>query len=258
MPELAGGFLLEDFISTYEVVAELRLARREGRLAACLAPANETPPGTGADMARRASARLAGLIESQAKLGRSHGTPEQQLRQNQALYAVVALIDEIFILEEQWPGQEAWLDELLEYRLFRTRVAGQRFFDYAEQLVLGDSGSRDAADLAAIFLLALRLGFHGRYRGCADTEHLEELRRRLLVRTQKSALANTAKAPGEEKAERLFPQAYEFVVEGKDSRLAPLKPWLRAAAVGLVAYLLLSSAVWLALLEPFLNRPAGP
>ncbi len=239
------GFLLEDFISIYEVVAEMRLAIREGRLAAHLGVDAES--ASGSEMARRIGARVSDLIEAKLKKVNNDGTKVQQAHQRLAVYAAAALIDEIFILEENWPGQEAWLDELLEFRLFRSRVAGQRFFELAEDMVLHESQSLQLSELAAIFLLALRLGFHGRYRGASGAETLEYLRRRLFERVIPANIARIE--------ERAFPQSYQFTVEGGEGkRLAPLKPWLKAAGAGFVAYLVLSSAVWLMVIQPFLNR----
>ena len=239
------GFLLEDFIGIYEVVAGVRLAIREGRLASHLGIDSESASGN--ELAKRIGARISALVDAKLKKISNDGTKVQQAHQRLAIYAAAALIDEIFILEENWPGQEAWLDELLEFRLFRSRVAGQRFFELAEDMVLHESHSPQLSELAAIFLLALRLGFHGRYRGAAGAEPLEYLRRRLFERV---IPANIARID-----ERAFPQSYQFTVEGgEEKRLAPLRPWLKAAGAGFLAYLLLSSTVWLMVMQPFLNR----
>lgn len=260
MLELAENFLLEGFVRAWEEVAALRQAHAEGRLDAYLgdadggaAPAageatNETSGKemSGKEMARRLSARLALLLEAQSRNARDFGSDEQRRQHQIALYATTALIDEIFLMELDWPGREAWLDVLLEYRFFRTRVAGQRFFELVEQLLLRETGGSGQADLAAIFLLALKLGFKGAHRGTLGAEKLRALRARLLKRARQGA---TAPDNG-----HLFPQAYQFQVTGKDARLAPLRPWLRAGVLALAAYLLLSSVIWLAEVQPFLGR----
>ncbi|MBL8473645.1 MAG: DotU family type IV/VI secretion system protein [Rhodocyclaceae bacterium] len=250
MAELGYGFLLDDFVGTYEVVAELRQAWREGRLEAALASPGDAEPG-GPELARRMSARLGMLLEAQAERVRAHGSSEERRLHRLAMYAAAAVIDEIFVLEVDWAGREAWLDVLLEYRLFRSRVAGQRFFDYAERIVLTESQAALRAELAAVFLLSLRLGFRGKYRGASGMARLDELRRRLLAETAPQRLAADPGEAGAPASEALFPQAYQFKASGRDRRLAPLRPWLRAGLLALVAYLLLSSAVWLAILQPF-------
>ncbi len=282
MLELAENFLLEGFVRAWEEVAALRQAHAEGRLDAYLGDARMTDgraadPGApaggaedaesagtdsagkelggkelggkelgGKEMARRLSARLALLLEAQARNARDFGSDEQRRQHRIALYATTALIDEIFLMELDWPGREAWLDVLLEYRFFRTRVAGQRFFELAEQRLLGEGGGPAQADLAAIFLLALKLGFKGAHRGALGEEKLRALRARLLKRARQGQAAPDGG--------HLFPQAYQFQVPGKDARLAPLRPWLRAGALALAAYVLLSSAIWFAEVQPFLGR----
>jgi len=253
MLDLAENFLLEGFVRAWEEVAATRQAHAEGRLASYLGGAADSGESgaelSGKEMARRLSARLALLLEAQARNVRDYGSDEQRRQHQVALYATAALIDEIFLLELDWPGREAWLDLLLEYRFHRTRVAGQRFFELVEQLLLKEAGGAPQADLAAIFLLAMKLGFKGAHRGALGEEKLRALRPRLLKRARQSQIAADDG--------HLFPQAYQFQVQGKDARLAPLRPWLHAGAYALAAYLLLSSAIWLAIVQPFLSRTWG-
>lgn len=257
MLDLAENFLLEGFVRAWEEVAATRQAHAEGRLASWLggaegADANAgeagSPELSGKEMARRLAARLALLLEAQARKVRDYGSDEQRRQHQVALYATAALIDEVLLMELDWPGRTAWLDLLLEYRFFRTRVAGQRFFELVEQLLLKEPGGVAQSDLAAIFLLALKLGFKGAHRGALGEEKLRALRPRLLKRARQSQAADDA---------HLFPQAYQFQVRGQDARLAPLRPWLRAGTYALLAYLLFSSAIWLAIVQPFINRHGG-
>lgn len=257
MLDLAENFLLEGFVRAWEEVAALRQAHAEGRLASWLGGAEGAPGAgenggeaggpelSGKEMARRFAARLALLLEAQARNARDYGSDEQRRQHQVALYATVALIDEVLLMEFDWPGRTAWLDLLLEYRFFRTRVAGQRFFELVEQLLLKEPGGVAQSDLAAIFLLALKLGFKGAHRGEQGEKKLHALRPRLLKRAHHSQAVDDA---------RLFPQAYQFQVREQDARLAPLRPWLRAGAYALSAYLLLSSAIWFSIVQPFLNH----
>jgi type VI secretion system protein ImpK len=240
MPDLADNYLLAGFVRVWEEVASLRQAQAEGRLGTHLGGDAEM---SGKEMARLIAARLAAMLEEETRKVAQFGSGEQRRRQRIALYATCALIDEVLLLEFVWPGREAWLDLLLEYRFFRTRVAGQRCFALLEQFLLGDAD----ADLAAIFLLVLKLGFKGRHRGPQGEARLTVLRQSLLARVR----------VGHDADDRLFPQAYQFQVAGKEARLAPLRPWLRAGGLALIAYLLLSSAVWLAQVQPFLGRYMG-
>jgi type VI secretion system protein ImpK len=254
MLELAENFLLDGFVRAWEEVAALRQANAEGRLAAYLADAgsgtNEAGEMSGQEMASRLAARLTLLLEAQVRNTRDFGSEDQRRQQQIALYATTALIDEVFLMEFAWPGREAWLDLLLEYRFFHTRIAGQHFFELLERVLLRQAGGSAQADLAAIFLLALKLGFKGAYRGPQGEAKLRVLRAHLLARTrQNPASADTG---------HLFPQAYQFQAPGRDARLAPLRPWLRAGGFALLAYVLLSSAIWLAIVQPFISREWGP
>jgi type VI secretion system protein ImpK len=249
MPELDDGFLLDGFVRVYEEAALLRQAQAEGRLASHLTRPGETPPANAVETARAMGARLGALIDEQARRVERHGGPSQRDALALARYVTCALLDEIFILELDWPGRDAWLEVLLEYRFFRTRLAGQHFFEMTDQLMLANGRDLPRADLAAIFLLALRLGFKGRHRGAAGAERLRELRERLFELARRNQPAG-ADGPA-------FPQAYQFKTSGEEARIAPLRPWLRAALLAALAYLVVSSVVWLTILEPFLGRHGG-
>lgn len=240
MPDLTENFLLAGFVRVWEEVAALRAAQADGRLGTHLGGTAEM---TGKEMARLFAARLAALMEEETRRVAQFGSGEQRRHQQVALYATCALVDEVLVLDFAWPGQEAWLDLLLEYRFFRSRVAGQRLFVQLEQFLLNEAD----ADLAAIYLLVLKLGFKGRHRGPQGEARLRQLRQSLLARVR----------VGEDDDGPLFPQATQFEIAGKEVRLAPLRPWLRAGGMALIAYLLLSSAVWLALVQPFLSRYGG-
>lgn len=237
-------YLVARFAEYYEEVASLRLAIAEGRLGAMLVVGDELPPTSPVDLAARVSARLAAVLKSQRiELARS-GTPADIEAHNRACYAMAALTDELFILETDWPGADAWMDVLLEYRVFQTRRAGTRFFELAEELL--ESRERDPleVDLAAVLVLALRLGFKGRYRGGGGEVVLQQLRNRLYRLVERSHAGLSPDPP--------FPQTEtQTIAEGTPARLAPLTPWLVGAAVVVAGYVVLSSALWLALVETF-------
>lgn len=246
MPERVGAplFLLARFAEFFETVAGIKLAIVEGRLGALLAVGDEPPPSAPSDLAARVSGLLAGVLRAQEKEVSRSGTPDEISAHRSALYVMSALADELFILELDWAGRQAWLDVLLEYRLFRSRNAGAHFFALANKLL--ESRIRDPlqVDMAAVMVLALQLGFKGKYRGENEDGELRELRNalfRLVVRE------HGARMPGP-----AFPQALQQLLPGgTPARLAPLTPWYMGALVMIFAYLLISSALWLALMEPF-------
>ncbi len=246
MPERTGAplFLLARFAEFYESVASIKLAIAEGRLGAMLAVGDEPPPTDPRELAARASSRLAARLRTQSKDIEHTGTPDEVEAHRTALYVMAALADEVFVLELDWPGRDAWLDTLLEYRIFRSRDAGVRFFDLADRLLTTRTHDTLRLDLAAVMVLALQLGFKGQYRGehCAEKLHaVREGLFRLVEREHGTRLHGPA-----------FPQAGQHLLNGGTAaRLAPLTPWYMAGLIALVAYLIVSSSVWLALIEPF-------
>lgn len=246
MPERIGAplFLLARFAEFFEEVEGIKLAIAEGRLGALLTVGDEAPPTRSQDLATRVSSRLAAVLLAQRKSLERVGTPSEIDAHEQALYAMASLADELFILEIDWPGRDAWMDVLLEAKLFHTRNAGVRFFDMAETLLASRSIDALQADVAAVMVLALRLGFKGKYRGEKSHAELRELRARLFRLVER--------LHGKHEHGVAFPQALtQLQAGGKPRRLAPLTPWFIGAAIVLVIYLIVSSAVWLAAIEPF-------
>jgi type VI secretion system protein ImpK len=246
MPERVGAplFLLARFAEYFDEVVAIKLAIADGRLGAMLAVGDEAPPSDPGDLAARTSARLAmALLAQRNDLART-GTPREIEAYEQALYVMAALTDELFILDIDWPGHDAWMDTLVEYRIFRSRNAGVRVFEMADALLAEPAIDRLQADVAAVIVLALRLGFKGRYRGGQGEGELRRLRARLfrvVEREHDSGLQPPT-----------FPQASgQTQSGGTPKRLAPLSPWYVGAAIALLVYLLLSSVVWLSLIEPF-------
>ncbi len=85
-------------------------------------------------------------------------------------YVLVVLADEILI-NSNWAYSSAWEDEILEWEYFKTRIAGEEFFNLLES-----EGEKDE-DLAEIYYTALSLGFVGQY---ADSPtKILDLKRRL-------------------------------------------------------------------------------
>lgn len=248
MPEArtTPPFLLAGFAEFFEEVANLKSAIAEGRLNSYLAGDGSGPATNGAELALRASSRLAGVLRAQARDIKLHGTGQEIKACTVAQYVMAALADEIFILDPQleWDGRDAWLDVLLEHRMFRSHDAGHRFFAFADQILRASSRSGLHAELASVFLLALQLGFKGRHRG----EHGA-----LTLRQYRQRLYQFVRANGDiDPALPAFPQAYAHLAQGdKDARYAPLSRWMALARIGLLGYLVLSTLLWVALMVPF-------
>jgi type VI secretion system protein ImpK len=239
-------FLLSRFAEFYEEVASIKIAITEGRLSAYLASDDEPAPTRGADLALRVSSRLTGILRAQARDVAARGTTTEIKAYTMAQYVMAALADEIFILDPElpWAGRDAWLEVLLEHKLFRTGDAGQRFFTFADEILHAPERTALHTDLASVFLLALQLGFKGRYRGEHGAEMLRGYRRQLYNFTRQQSVADPSQPA--------FLQAYQHLLqEEKGERYAPLSRWFALGRIALVAYLVVSTLVWVALMHPF-------
>src|SRR5215471_856944 len=78
-----------------------------------------------------------------------------------AAFACVALLDES-ILNSLNPLFADWPRKPMQEEMFGIHVAGETFFQYAQQL-LARNDSPEAADLLEIYDLCLLLGYRGRY-----------------------------------------------------------------------------------------------
>ncbi len=251
MPERIGAplFLLARFAEFFDSVVDAKRAIAEGRLSAVLSVGDELSPTSPGDLAARLSARFAAVLRLQEKDVSRNGKPTEIEAYAKAMYVMAAVTDEIFILEVEWTGRDAWVDSLLERQLFQSHNAGIRFFEMADELLAVQIPDALQVDLAAVLLMSLQLGFKGRFRGTRGDAELDALRNRLyrLVEREHGALAT----------ELAFPQTMdELKVGGTPERLAPLSPWYAAATMVLIVFLVISSVMWLWLLEPF-RRAVG-
>jgi type VI secretion system protein ImpK len=241
--------LLAGFADYYQSVADSRRAIDEGRLGAMLSIGGETPPSEPGDLAARLSARLAAALRQQEKMVSRSNDPIEIEAHRKTMYIMAAVTDEIFILDVDWSGRDAWIGVLLEYNLFQSRNAGNRFFEMADELLAEKDHDILKVDVAAVLLMALQLGFKGRYRGARSDVELDAVRGRLSRFIERRQ--------GTPTAEIAFPQTMDGrMTDGTPQRIAPLSPWYTAAAVVLIVHVAVSSLVWLWLLEPF-RRTVG-
>jgi type VI secretion system protein ImpK len=156
---------------------------------------------------------------------------------HEAQYVMAALADEVLLYMTDWPGRAQWTNNLLEVALFQTRLAGERIFENIDALVA--RGTAANPDLAAVYLVALSLGFRGKYRAIADPAALRLYRRALrqIVERHRPLRFDDALP--------LFADAYAHTLdEGRPVRLPHLRPWLIAIAVAVAAYLVTQQIIW--------------
>ncbi len=186
--------------------------------------------------------RLATLLEQQQRMALQFGG-DFMLAHEEARYVMVALADEIF-LNIEWEGKHAWNFNLLEERFYTSHVAGEVFFGRCDALIVA---MRDAlkVELAKIYLMALCLGFQGKYRGADSQGDLLRYRQSLYQYIfQGSHHLQDDPKP-------LFPGTEEHTVSGGEMKLMPpIYTWVvRLLAVVAIA-LVVQHLVWHYLLTP--------
>jgi type VI secretion system protein ImpK len=77
-----------------------------------------------------------------------------------AKYALVAYIDEA-VMKSDWQYKVKWMSSPLQLEIFGDHVAGKKFFDKLNEIVLLSS---DAVELLELYYLCLEMGFEGSYR----------------------------------------------------------------------------------------------
>ena len=173
----------------------------------------------------------------------------------EAQYVMVALADEIF-LDAKWGWRDVWVSNLLESRIFGTHVAGDLFFRRVERLL----ADRDPVyrDLGAVYLMALSLGFRGKYRDADDVGLLDEYRRQLFTFVFR-------REPDLDAAGRpVFPEAYLQAPREETKRRMPSpRAWMVLLAATVLAYVALTHGIWAQLTQPLFDAndkitpPAG-
>ena len=204
-------------------------------------PAQPGAPPVAADTAVIWS-RVLGLLEWQAAEATRTAGPLGLELHREALYVMAALADEIFV-HLDWEGRSYWLAHLLEARLFQSHAAGQLFFLRLEALLAREDPA--ATETAAVYLMALALGFRGKYWGVDDGGALDSYRSRLffLISKQKPELA--------EASTRLFPEAYRNTIQaGAARKLSNPRPWLLLLAGAAVLWLVTAQVLWWRLSGP--------
>lgn len=227
-------FILENFRAFYGEIARLKTVIKAGQYSRLIPGVDNILKDS--DLAQAVSSYLKSILHEQYKHLAENGTQIEIESYKQAQYVMAALADEIFILELNWTGQEDWGNCLLEAGLFNTQSAGQSFFIKLDAL-LNDRTNASYEELAAVYLLAIRLGFSGQYRGEQGRVHLENYCQklyRLIGNRENKATRST-----------LFTQAYRYVLsQAIGERLAPLRFWYIAIAGITVLYLIVTYAAW--------------
>jgi type VI secretion system protein ImpK len=128
---------------------------------------------------------------------RSQGAGFDADEYQNALFAVVAWIDEAVMTTQEWEGTAKWRKELLQQAYFATGRAGIEFFNRLDQLVAHQQSVRE------VYYFCLMLGFKGRYVTLAQERALDDIKAHHLA-----MLVRDAPAIAVDEDAVLFPAAY--------------------------------------------------
>ena len=180
--------------------------------------------------------RVVSMLNRQAMDATRLGGPSGLEFHREAMYVMAVLADETF-LHLEWEGRNYWLSHLVEAHAFRTHAAGDIFFRRIDALLRREDDA--AAELAAVYLFAMGLGFRGRYRGEGFSPALDGYRLKLFsfISRRKPGLV--------EQARNLFPEAYKNTVHtGIDRPIPSARKWHIALVCAVLLWLLISQALW--------------
>lgn len=190
---------------------------------------------TGEEIAEFISQRLRRWLEKKRRQSQKLLVDSAHQGIEQALFMATALADEIFLLELDWPGRDHWCHFLLEESLFHTSYAGEAVFTQVVQRLNQRVLEPQEQRLLAVYFLAIRLGFAGKYRD--QPKKLHYLQQKIYKRMRGGM--------DEDAAGKICWQAYEhLLLSMQEKRLAPLSRWWRTMAATAVFYLVLSSLIW--------------
>lgn len=176
------------------------------------------------------------LLNTQAldtsRFGGDYGIEEYR----EAEFVMVALADEIFV-HMDWDGKNNWKNNIIESQLYQTHKSGEAFFEKIEKFLKQRDPSR--VDMAMIYLLALGLGFLGRYRGTKDQSAIKKYKEDLykfIYKKDPTLFDDSTLA---------FKQAYDHTLDaGKPVYLNEFRPWVIVFSAACVLMLIISYGIW--------------
>lgn len=232
-PGFRESFLLAQFRDFYKEILRLKSQARSSVPVEAVEeyPTAHPRQDLTAETVHRA---LLSALEKQALEAERSGGAFAYEVYREAQYVFAALADEVF-LNLDWPGSKEW--PLLESKLFHSHVAGELFFEKLDRLLQ----LRDPAyqDLAAVFFMAIALGFKGKFRGNESNACLDRYRRELFL----MIFHRPSHGIGEDS--ELFPESYLHTLrEGGKKKLPDPRNWLALIPVVILLWLLLSTVLW--------------
>eukprot|EP01035_Chromulina_nebulosa_P020326 gene20326-26385_t len=155
-----------------------------------------------------------------------------------AQYIMVALADEVF-LNLTWAGAKEWRYSLLEGQIFQTQIAGELFFKKIDSLF--DMHDVSRYEIGQLYLMALSLGFRGKYRDHDPQNRVKWYQEQLyqMCCEDNNHLFNT------NPNSLLFDECYEHILKESPGRGLPdLRTWAIYGFCVFLVYMFVSYVVW--------------
>ena len=200
-------------------------------------PQEDSDAGEAEKVAKKILAELKETLDRQAFDAPRYGGEFAAQYYREAQYIMVAMADEVF-LNLDWKGGEYWEDHLLESHFFGTHAAGELFFDRLDEFLVTRDPVR--ADIGHLYLLALGLGFFGKYRDKSDEGRLNSYKRQLYV-----FVYHQEPRLFDEEGDKLIPQTYSHTLKhGQPRSLHDYKPWIVMFASTFLVLTFVSMFIW--------------
>lgn len=176
---------------------------------------------------------------------RSHSEPGLWEHWTRARVPLVYLIDEVMILNANWPHRQEWADNCLEVALLGhpEALGGEKFYEACDEAVkeletaerMDRADKRAQAEIASVFYVALQTGFKGKYALDMDA-----------WREYKGHLFSKLPAYAQTRSKELFPEADDHTIE-LDPNYEPVMRLLYvfiAFVIIMALYLVSTGALW--------------
>ena len=146
------------------------------------------------------------------------------------------ICDEVF-LNLDWIERDNWSKNLMETKFYKTNSGGELFFRKLDNLLQ----ERDPinSEVALVYLMALSMGFRGRYHSINDDGRIEKYKQQLY------SFAFQEKADLESESRVLVPAAYSKPLKKRPKLEIPgLKKWIGFVMLLSISLLGTSHLIW--------------
>jgi type VI secretion system protein ImpK len=139
----------------------------------------------------------------------------------------------------RWEGAKYWRLTLLEKQIFQTEVAGDRFFALLDEIV--SNYNQNNEEIVFVYLMALSLGFRGKYRDVEGAEtHILRYKNSLY-----SALNSKPSGLFYPGRSHMIESCYTFTdTESNDLQLPDVRFWSWCVIAVVSTYIVVSYAMW--------------